>query len=103
MRTFPSRAGKWQVSNSGGSHPVWSRDGKELYFIGADQKMMASQVKEDSTFEASVPKPLFDTHMAANAFFDVGKDGRFLIPMQIEETERTAITVVINWQAKLKK
>jgi Tol biopolymer transport system component len=34
VQTFPTRGGKWQVSTNGGSRPVWSRDGKELFFIG---------------------------------------------------------------------
>jgi hypothetical protein len=36
-------------------------------------------------------------------WFDVGKDGRFLIPIQAEQTANTPMTVVVNWQAGLKK
>jgi hypothetical protein len=61
------------------SLPVWSRDGKELFFIGAAQKMTAVEVKTGSRsgtrFEAGVPKPLFDTHLEVpfNPSFDVSK------------------------------
>ena len=109
VRTFPKPDGKWQVSTSGGSYPVWSRDGKELFFIGADQKMMAVEVKNNSArFEAGVPKPLFDIQIANansanNAWFDVNKDGRFLIPTGAERPSGLPITVVINWTAALKK
>jgi len=121
VQTFPTRGGKWQVSTNGGSRPVWSRDGKELFFIGgvtntptllgADQKLMAVEVKSDAVkggakFEAGLPKPLFDTHLPANVLnvlFDVSKDGRFLMPIQLEQTASVPMTVVANWTAGLRK
>ena len=45
MQSFPKPGGKWQVSTDGGANPVWSRDGKELFFRGANGKMMAVDVK----------------------------------------------------------
>jgi Tol biopolymer transport system component len=41
VQTFPEHGGKWQVSTGGGNYPVWSRDGREMYFISADRKLMA--------------------------------------------------------------
>jgi hypothetical protein len=38
---FPAMNGKWQISANGGRWPVWSRDGRELYFVGGDNKLMA--------------------------------------------------------------
>jgi eukaryotic-like serine/threonine-protein kinase len=110
VQTFPTPGGKWQVSTNGGTRPVWSRDGRELFFIGGDQKMMAIEVKSDvlnggGKFDAGLPKPLFDTHFALilNGWFDVTKDGRFLIPTLVEQTASVPMTVVVNWQAGLKK
>jgi len=121
VQTFPTPGGKWQISTDGGSRPVWSRDGKELFFIGGrtstttgvgtDQKMMVTEIKTDSAtggakFQASVPKALFDTHLPANAivYFDVSKDGRFLMPVQVEQqSANVSMTVVVNWTAGLKK
>jgi len=102
VQTFPMKGGKWQVSTGGGSRPIWSRDGKELYFISADQKMMAASVIGGAQF-ASVPKALFDVRMTVDSWFDVSKDGRFLIPSLVEQTATVPLTVVINWQAGLKK
>jgi len=99
--TRSGSGGKWQVSTSGGIYPVWSRDGKELFFIGSDQKLMAVEVNGGAKFEAGVPKPLFETRGAT--FFDVSKDGRFLIPTQTEQSAGVPITVVVNWTAGLKK
>jgi Tol biopolymer transport system component len=105
VQSFPAPGGKWQVSTNGGERSVWSRDGKELYFVSPDGKMMAAEVKSGSKFEAGVPKPLFDVRFPSgiNPWFDVGKDGRFLIPIQAEQTANAPMTVVVNWQAGLKK
>lgn len=106
VQSFPMPGGKWQVSTQGGDRPVWSRDGKELYFVSPDRKMMAAGVRSGSKFEAGVPKPLFDVRLPAgntgNTPYDVGRDGRFLIPVQ-EQTASAPMTVVVNWQAALKK
>jgi len=104
VQTFPTPGGKWQVSTNGGERPVWSRDGKELYFLGADGKMMAVEVKAGAKFEAGVPKPLFDAHFPGGlAWYDVSNDGRFLIPVQLEQSANAPMTVVVNWPAGLKK
>jgi len=103
VQTFPEHGGKWQISTGGGDVPVWSRDGRELYFISTDLKMMAVEVKGDGKkFEAGVPKPLFDVRQSAQ--FDVSKDGRFLIHVpQDQAGTNVPLTVVVNWQAALKK
>ena len=108
VQTFPKPGGKWQVSINGGNFPIWSKDGKELYFLGLDGKMMAAEVrsvpgKDGATFERGVPKPLFDAHMAGDAWFDVSKDGKFLIPVPVEQPGVAPINIVVNWQAALKK
>jgi Tol biopolymer transport system component len=103
VQTFPEHGGKWQVSTGGGNLPVWSRDGRELYFISADNKLMAAEVKANSAkFEASVPKPLFEVRQQTQ--FDVSKDGRFLIHVpQDQAVTNVPLSVVVNWQSALKK
>jgi Tol biopolymer transport system component len=103
VQSFPTPGGVRQVSTNGGDQPIWSKDGKELFFIGAAQKMMAVDVNTGARFEAGVPKPLFDTGLVGRfARFDVSKEGRFLIPTAIDQAA-TPITLVINWTAGLKK
>jgi hypothetical protein len=70
--------------------------------------MMAAEVKsvagkDGLTFERGVPKPLFDTHIPQDAWFDVSKDGKFLIPVPVEQPGAAPISVVVNWPATLKK
>jgi Tol biopolymer transport system component len=102
VESFPTRGGHWQVSTNGGRLPVWSRDGKELYFIGADQQLMAVEVKTAGKFESGAPKPLFATRIPTLGAFDISKDGRFLIPTIMEPSALEQITVVVNWPAALK-
>jgi len=102
----PGSSGKWQISNSGGSRPIWSRDGKELYFISADSKLMAVEIKSsNATFDPGPPRPLFETRIGGSidSWFDVSKDGRFLIPIRLDQAASEPMTVVVNWQAGLKK
>ena len=74
-----------------------------MYFIDADRKLMAVEVKgSGKNFRAGVPKPLFE--VAALGQFDVSKDGRFLIQVPVEQSSVSVpLTVVMNWQAGLKK
>ena len=116
VRPFPSGAGKWQISTTGGVVPRWRRDGKELFYMGATNlgKLFAVEVKASgATLEAGVPKALFDTGYVAMGHpggtyhaYAVSPDGqRFLIPRPAsagaEETTSAAITVVLNWHSGL--
>jgi len=103
VETFPEHIGKWQVSTGGGDWPVWSRDGRELYFLSNDGKMMAVAVKINGrNFEAGVPRALFA--VPGQYQFDIGKDGRFLIQVPQSHTpDSFSINVVVNWQSALKK
>lgn len=101
VQEFQGSGGKWRVSTGGGSFPSWRRDGKELFYISGG-KLMAVDVKVvGSNFEAGVPRLLFGIPRSVG--FEVSGDGqRFLIPVPVEETSPTPITVVLNWTADLK-
>ena len=111
VQSFPAGAGKFQVSTGGGTQPRWRRDGKELFYMAGNGKVMAVDVKTAPRFEAGIPHVLFESHIsnpvAANAFrYDVSADGqRFLINMQVrsEATAPQPVTVVLNWLAGVKK
>jgi hypothetical protein len=96
---------RYRVSLNGGSLPRWRRDGKELYFIGGDGKLMAVDVGSGAKFQAGAPKFLFDARTPGSTltWFDVSKDGHFLIPVQLEQAANAPMTVVVNWTAALKK
>jgi len=107
VRTFPQLGDKWQVSTGGGAQPHWRHDGKELYFISPDRKLMAVDVKLGQTFEMGTPKPLFQTQVPSFRSpnrYDVAADGqKFLINSGVQETSRAPVQVIVNWAASLKK
>jgi Tol biopolymer transport system component len=114
VQPFPTAAGgKWPVSNGGGVEPRWRGDGKELFYISTDSKMMAVAVSTSPTFTATPPKVLFHVPISGGGNihislrYDVTADGqKFLVntvPAQREGKNVTPITVMLNWQAALKK
>jgi hypothetical protein len=105
---FPGPGGKWQVSTAGGSHPLWSRDGKELFYQALDGKLMAVPVKIGGSFESGVPKPLFAirTKSSPGRNFDVSGDGRrFLVnaPVGQEKMSSPPIVLLQNWTSAMKR
>jgi serine/threonine protein kinase/Tol biopolymer transport system component len=103
---FPGPGGKWQVSRNGGTEPRWRGDGKELFFLAPDNKMMAVTVNaKESSLELGNAQPLFDARPATTVgtHYDVTRDGkRFLIDMAGEGSS-APITLVVNWTADLKR
>jgi Tol biopolymer transport system component len=103
VQSFPEASGKWQVSSNGGIAPRWRADGKELYFVAPDRKLMAVPViPSGSTFEAGTPVMLFPTGIVTNSIigkhqYAVSRDGRFLINHIVEESVVSPITLILNW------
>ena len=84
VRPFPEAGGgRWQVSNGGGSQPVWSPDGRELFFLDGQTRMVAARVQTRPTFAVGGLTTLFDASgYILDAFhqsYDVTPDGRFFI------------------------
>ena len=109
VRPFPGPGSQQQVSLGGGSQPRWSRDGRELFYMTADGRMMAIPIGIDvaaGTLEASAARPLFQTQLAtganippavgSKAQYAVGPDGRFLMNLAVEGAPAPPITVVLN-------
>ncbi len=103
VQPFPASGGKWQISSEGGTMPRWRADGKELFFLSADQRLMCAEIKTTPKFDASVPKPLFQSRVwgATNTAFRYAPSGdgrRFLMISQLQETASAPITAVLNWK-----
>ncbi|MEI6669877.1 MAG: protein kinase [Acidobacteriota bacterium] len=108
VQAFPAGAKAWTISSAGGSDPRWRRDGKELFYLASDGKLMAVSVAaaQTSTPQFGAPVALFDTGMSdaqrAGPLYDVSPDGqRFILPVGADRA--LPITVVVNWRAALKK
>jgi tRNA A-37 threonylcarbamoyl transferase component Bud32/WD40 repeat protein len=108
VRPFPNAdAGRWQVSNGGGGSPVWSPDGKELYFIDAANRLVAAQLAPGAAFSVSELKPLFDatrfSYAGFHQAFEVTKEGQFVFLGPIGPVAPTIRLVQVdNWFADLK-
>jgi serine/threonine protein kinase len=100
VQSFPTLGNKWKVSDGGGTRPVWSRNGKELFYIASDRKLMVSAVSAGAKFEAGSPQPLFTTRPNITRFFDVSPDGRrFLLVDPLPDPVTPPINLLFNWHA----
>jgi serine/threonine protein kinase/Tol biopolymer transport system component len=105
---FRGPGGKWQISTAGGVSPRWRRDGREMYYLAPDNRLMAALVNgESSAFQVGVVRALFETRPrpGVNASpYDASADGqRFLVNTLMQEATSAPITLVVNWTAALKK
>ncbi len=107
---FPDFGGKWQVSSGGGEEPRWRADGKELFYLAPDRKLMAVPVKISPALELGTPAPLFVTSpqppISAQTYFsyDVTSDGqRFLINTRSPNANAAPVSIVLNWPAEAEK
>ena len=111
VSSFPSGGNKVRVSTNGGVQPRWRRDGKELFYLSPDRKMMAVPVQLGSTIEVGAPQALFGISIAPRgsgqpwAFYqyDATADGQRFLVFAPAEDATVPITVVLNWMAGLKK
>jgi eukaryotic-like serine/threonine-protein kinase len=107
---FPATdQGKWQVSTSGGTRPLWSRDGRELFYVGPDGSLMRVQVEPGPQFSfgsLEVIAPSSTVPDATGRNYDISPDGRrFLLVRDVKEPDLNAPTprlnVVLNWASAL--
>ena len=112
VQSFPVGSGKFPISSNGGVEPRWRKDGKELFYLSLERKLMAVEVKTSPTFGFGSPKELFQTPIVGGGagfglvfHYDVGPDGnRFLfIEQGAGEVDPSPITVVLNWPQMLKE
>jgi dipeptidyl aminopeptidase/acylaminoacyl peptidase len=119
VEAFPTGEGETRISIAGGEQPRWRGDGKELFFVGGDGKMMTVAVKaravsvpgEKASFEPGAPQALFETHLASLVGrvlfqYDVTADGRRFLLATIAgggPASAPVLTVEVNWDAGLKR
>ena len=107
VESVPSVTGKRAISVNGGSWPRWRSDGKELFFLSLDWKMMAADVDPNTTV-VGIPHELFRTPLSFvsvrnSTAFDVSADGREFLMYSTGQRANTPITVVLNWMEELKQ
>jgi eukaryotic-like serine/threonine-protein kinase len=105
---FPEATSKWLVSRSGGEEPRWRADGKELYYVSPEGKLMAAGVKLGASFESTTPVALFQTRRrqkisSQDVFsYAVSQEGnRFLFNTLLDQRETPPLSIVLNWEAEM--
>ncbi|MBS1791172.1 MAG: PD40 domain-containing protein [Acidobacteria bacterium] len=108
VQSFPEPGRKIPVSKGDGMLPRWRRDGKELFYVATDDKLMAVPVQTGAHFSAGVPSALFEVGSLGRRLnryvYDVSADGqKFLVIRQLEDATTRPLTVMQNWTAALKR
>jgi hypothetical protein len=82
--------------------PRWNRNGKEIFFVSADDKLMAARLGPD--LHTGAPEPLFDlkSRAIADTEYEVAPDGRVLLLTPVRDVRSFPLHVVMNWTADLK-
>jgi hypothetical protein len=107
VQAYLERGQKIPVSTEGETSPVWSKDGRELFYRKGDS-LMAVPVKTGTVFAVGKPEKLFDQQMVIDTNpgtgslnFDVSADGRFLMIIPTGKTHE--VELVLNWFEELKR
>ena len=106
VRPFPALSGKWQVSTAGGGSPVWSRDGRELFYLDPDDRIVAVPTDDLAGIRAGVASSLFRVHPSRFSYgadlwtrFDVSPDGRRLLVNGLESDPGPAtLHLIVDWR-----
>jgi len=86
--------------------PRWRRDGRELYYVSPDWKMMAVDVDTQPTFRSGTPRALFDTEMVDTGIrngpmsWDVAPDGKRFLIITDKTQETSYLNLILNWRAQ---
>ena len=105
---FPVTGQRWQISTEGGDEPVWSHDGRELFYRGG-RTVWAVDVRTSPTFSAGAPRVLFaDTFIPSpngSTGYSVSTDGkRFLFAQPVQpDPPITHIQMAVNWFSELRR
>jgi Tol biopolymer transport system component len=107
VQSFPGGGSKRPVSSGGGAEPRWRADGRELFYVSADRRLMAVPTTIGPGFEAGKPDALFTMNVRDLVFpyskrYDVIPDGqRFVLQELIGRGSPSPLTVLVNWPALL--
>jgi eukaryotic-like serine/threonine-protein kinase len=108
VRSFPEAGFRRQISSGGGTQPRWRGDGRELFYVSEDRKVMSVEVRAGAELEIGTPRPLFQTRILpiveARNHYDVSADGqRFLVNSRRPEDAMLPINVVVGWSPEKPK
>lgn len=106
VQAFPKPHNRSTISVGGGTYPQWSPDGREMFYVSPENKLMAVRLKVGTdSVEASPPQVLFSLPVVDTGFppYDVAPDGKRFLVRVSPRTAPQPLTVIVNWPALLKK
>ncbi len=107
IRPFPNvDSGRWPISTSGGTRPLWAPDGDELYYFTSGGELMAVPLQTRPTLSAGRPDPVLQQQYpvgeSAGPNYDISADGqRFLMIKDDDSAQPTQLVLVENWFEEL--
>jgi eukaryotic-like serine/threonine-protein kinase len=103
IASFPEPRRRLQITSGGGTFPQWGADGRELFYISADNKLMAVELKFGrENIEPSTPHELFPLNAFFRSIYAVAPDGKRILANQIH-FDLPSLEVIVNWPTLLKK
>jgi serine/threonine-protein kinase len=109
VRAVTGEGAPIRVSSDGGRKPLWSRDGREVYFENGEKMMAARVVSVAPPFRTDAPRLLFEGGFAVDPqdpflrFVDVAADGRFLAVQPPQSAGTASLVIVDHWDTELKR
>jgi serine/threonine-protein kinase len=111
VRPYPDTdRGRWQVSAGGGKQPVWSRDGRELFYRDFAGILLSVPVTRSPTFAAGPPQKVLENRSYVGSgrsltarTYDVSPDGRRFLLLKAQSSDPTSLVIVVNWTEELKR
>ena len=108
VQSLPGPGARTRISTAGGAQPQWRRDGKELFYVGLDGRLMAVSLAYPAGAETpsvGVPQPLFHAHVFRpvehldGPQYVVAPDGqRFLVNTSTDARQPPPIHIILNWR-----
>jgi dipeptidyl aminopeptidase/acylaminoacyl peptidase len=108
VQQLPGTGARWQVSVNGGAEPQWRGDGRELFYLAPDRRLMAATIAL-SPFTVASTRALFETHVSTpignpnRTNYEATHDGQRFLVNEGTPGAPGSITVVLNWTAAIKK
>ena len=110
VQPYPATGKRWLISTEGGTEPVWSGDGHELFYRSGDntEHMMVVAIKVEPEFTRGTPQQLFtgqyEQHgLPGAAAYDVSRDGTEFIMVRRSIPDAGQLNIVLNWFEELKR
>jgi len=105
VRPFPNvSSGKWTISTSGGQRALWSRDGKELFYLVGSSVMRVAVSGHESTFRADAPEELFSGPFDPSGMYTISGNGTHFLMVEADPDARpTQLNVVQNWAEEVRR